>query len=234
MTDIRPARMTHEHDAPIGVFLIGMRFNRLSRPDQWLPPFLAMPKMLTELYRDKAAAAAGEAEDLGFLGARTLLGGRGVTVVQYWRSVEDIYRYASAPSDHEHRPAWSAFNARARKAAGRRRHLARDLRGAGRCPREHLRDGTPVDGAGRGDVLGAGTEHQAECAATRRGERELRPRPQPTGSARSGDDDLVAEVDLAEQRGDPGEVTHVHAAVGSTRIPAGREVRRVVHGLDRR
>ncbi len=117
MADVRPARTTHEHDAPIGVFLIGMRFNRLSRPDQWLPPFLAMPKMLTELYRNKAAAAAGEAEDLGFLGARTLLGGRGVTVVQYWRSVEDIYRYAGA-SDHEHRPAWSAFNARARKAAG--------------------------------------------------------------------------------------------------------------------
>lgn len=117
MAGIRPARTTHEHDAALGVFLIGMRFNRLTRPDQWLPPFLAMPRMLTELYRNKAAAAAGEAEDLGFLGARTLLGGRGVTIVQYWRSVEDIYRYAGA-SDHEHRPAWSAFNARARKAAG--------------------------------------------------------------------------------------------------------------------
>jgi hypothetical protein len=117
MTDIRPARMTHEHDGPLGVFLIGMRFNRLHRPDQWVPVFMAMPKMLTELYRNKAAAAVGEAEDLGFLGARTLMGGKGVTVVQYWRSVEDVYRYASAP-EHEHRPAWTAFNARARRAAG--------------------------------------------------------------------------------------------------------------------
>jgi len=117
MTEIQPGRTTHEYEGPIGVFLIGMRFNQLRRPDQWLPVFLAMPKMLTELYRNRAAAARGEAVDLGFLGARTLFGGKGVTVVQYWRSVEDIYRYASA-SDHEHRPAWTAFNARARKARG--------------------------------------------------------------------------------------------------------------------
>jgi hypothetical protein len=117
MAQIQNGRMTHQHDGPIGVFLIGMRFNRLHRPDQWVPPFLAMPKMLTELYRNKAAASAGDAEDLGFLGARTLMGGKGVTVIQYWRSVEDIYRYASAP-DHEHRPAWTAFNAAARKAQG--------------------------------------------------------------------------------------------------------------------
>ena len=117
MAHIEAGRMTHRHDGSIGVFLIGMRFNRLSRPDQWLPAFTAMPRMLTELYTNQAAAARGEAEDLGFLSARTLLGGRGVTVVQYWRSVEDIYRYAGA-TDHEHRPAWSAFNARARKAKG--------------------------------------------------------------------------------------------------------------------
>jgi hypothetical protein len=114
---IQTGRMTHEHDGPIGVFLIGMRFNRLHRPDHWIPVFTAMPAMLAELYRNRAAAARGEAEDLGFLGARTLFGGKGVTTIQYWRSVEDIYRYASAPS-HEHRPAWTAFNARARTAEG--------------------------------------------------------------------------------------------------------------------
>jgi len=62
-------------------------------------------------------AQRGEGEDLGFLGARTLVGGLGVTVVQYWRSTEDIYRYAGAP-EHAHRPAWAAFNARARTASG--------------------------------------------------------------------------------------------------------------------
>ena len=117
MAQIQTGQMTHDHDGPIGVFLIGMRFNRLHRPDQWGPVFVAMPRMLAELYANQAAAARGEAEDLGFLGARTLMGGKGLTVVQYWRSVEDIYRYASAP-DHEHRPAWTAFNARARNAKG--------------------------------------------------------------------------------------------------------------------
>jgi hypothetical protein len=117
MAQIQTGRTTHEHDGSIAVFLIGMRFNRLSRPDHWLPTFTAMPRMLAELYRNKAAAARGEADDLGFLSARTLFGGKGVTVVQYWRSVEHLYRYASA-TDHEHRPAWTAFNARARKAQG--------------------------------------------------------------------------------------------------------------------
>jgi len=80
----------------------------------------ALPPSLLELLPTDEPMAwlrRGEAEDLGFLGARTLLGGKGVTVVQYWRSVEDIYRYASAPA-HEHRPAWTAFNNRARRAQG--------------------------------------------------------------------------------------------------------------------
>jgi len=110
-------RMTHSHDEAIGVFLIGMRLNQWWRFDRWMPTFLAMPGMLVELYRNKAAAERGEAEDLGFLGARTLLGPGGPTVVQYWRSTEDIYRYAGS-SALGHRPAWTAFNARARRAAG--------------------------------------------------------------------------------------------------------------------
>ena len=117
MAQIQAERMTHEHDGSITMFLIGLRFNKLYRVDQWLPVFLAMPKMLTELYTNKALAARGEAEDLGFLEARTLLGGKGLTMVQYWRSAADVYRYASAP-EHAHRPAWTAFNQSVRKAAG--------------------------------------------------------------------------------------------------------------------
>lgn len=110
-------RTTHGHQGEIAVFLIGMRFNRFRRVDQWLPVLRAMPRMIRELYEAKAAAARGEGPDLGFLDARTVLDGRGVTVVQYWRSVEDVYRYARSP-EHEHRPAWQAFNARARRADG--------------------------------------------------------------------------------------------------------------------
>jgi hypothetical protein len=37
--------------------------------------------------------------------------------VQYWSSLEKLYAYASAPTQ-AHRPAWTRFNRRARKAAG--------------------------------------------------------------------------------------------------------------------
>ena len=108
-------RQSHDHDGDLAVFLIGMRVNQPWRPDLWAPVFGAMPRMLTELYAAKAAFAAGEGVDLGFLEGRTLLGAGGPTLVQYWRSVEDIYAYANA-SDHEHRPAMRAFYARSRRA----------------------------------------------------------------------------------------------------------------------
>jgi hypothetical protein len=94
-----------------------MRVNRWWRVDQWLPAAAAMPKMIRELYAAKAAAEQGQGRDPGFLGHRLLIGGRGPTVVQYWRTVGDIYSYA-ASADREHRPAWTAFNARARRSPG--------------------------------------------------------------------------------------------------------------------
>lgn len=107
-------RTTHAHEGGLAVFLIGMRFTKPWRVDLWLPVFLAMPRMLRELFSAQAAASRGEGPDLGFLDARTMVDGRGVTVVQYWRDVEDVYRYARS-ADHEHRPAWQAFNSRARR-----------------------------------------------------------------------------------------------------------------------
>ncbi|GAA1429927.1 DUF4188 domain-containing protein [Microlunatus lacustris] len=108
MAGIRTGRTTHEHEGELVVFLIGMRVNRPWRPDLWMPVFAAMPRMLAELSRDR---------DSGLLGHRVLLGVGGPTVVQYWSSVEKLYAYASQP-DAEHRPAWSAFNRRARAAPG--------------------------------------------------------------------------------------------------------------------
>lgn len=110
-------RRTHAREGPIAVFLIGMTFNKPWRPDQWLPTFLAMPRMIAELEANKAAAERGEVEWLGYLYARTTMSHRGPTVIQYWRSPEDIIRYASA-ENHVHRPAWHAFNRRVRKASG--------------------------------------------------------------------------------------------------------------------
>jgi hypothetical protein len=53
MTDVIPARMTHDYDGDLVVFLIGMRINKPWRPDLWLPVFFAMPAMLAELSKDK-------------------------------------------------------------------------------------------------------------------------------------------------------------------------------------
>lgn len=108
MAHIAEGRWTHEHTGDLTVFLIGMRINRLWRPDVWGPTAAAMSPMLAELSRDP---------DSGFLGHRTLLGWRGPTLIQYWRSIEDVYRYAGC-RDAEHRPAWTAFNQRARRTPG--------------------------------------------------------------------------------------------------------------------
>ncbi len=101
-------RWTHAHDGGIVVFLIGMRVNRPWRPDLWLPVFTAMPRMLAELQREPAR---------GLLGAQLLLGGGGPSLVQHWSSTEALYAYAADPSG-QHRPAWTAFNRRARAAHG--------------------------------------------------------------------------------------------------------------------
>jgi hypothetical protein len=108
MAHINPGRMTHRYEGELVVFLIGMRFNRPWRVDKWLPPFLAMPRMLAELSKDP---------DSGLIRFRLSFSGDGPVIVQYWNSRDKLYAYASAPSA-QHRPAWTAFNRRARKAAG--------------------------------------------------------------------------------------------------------------------
>jgi hypothetical protein len=64
--------------------------------------------MLRELATDPAS---------GFLGHRLAMGPDGPLVVQYWRRPEDLYRYAT-DTGGGHRPAWTAFNRRARRVPG--------------------------------------------------------------------------------------------------------------------
>jgi hypothetical protein len=108
MTEVIPGRMTHDYDGDLVVFLIGMRINKPWRLDLWLPVFTAMPAMLAELSKDKQS---------GLLGYRLTFGAGGPLLVQYWNSHEKLYQYASN-RDAAHRPAWAAFNRRARKAPG--------------------------------------------------------------------------------------------------------------------
>ncbi len=108
MARISPGRFTHDDAGDLVVFLIGMRVNKPWRPDIWLPTFLAMRPMIEELYDEPGS---------GFLSHRTLVSFTGPTVVQYWRSIEQLYAYASA-ANASHRPAWAAFNSQARRVPG--------------------------------------------------------------------------------------------------------------------
>ncbi|MEV4500719.1 DUF4188 domain-containing protein [Streptomyces klenkii] len=104
-----PERVTAAAEGDVVVFLIGMRINRLRAVRHWLPALRAMPRMLKELSRD---------ENSGLLGYQALAGSpRGLTVVQYWGSREELLAYA-ADRNKEHRPAWADFNRRARGSEG--------------------------------------------------------------------------------------------------------------------
>ncbi len=100
MATIYPGRYSSRIDGPFVVFLIGMRINRLLAPHKWLPTLRAMPPMIRELYANPS---------LGFLSAEYYLAWRGVTLIQYWRSFDQLLDYAQA-RDAQHLPAWKAFN----------------------------------------------------------------------------------------------------------------------------
>jgi hypothetical protein len=104
MARIIPDRMTAQIEGDFVVFLIGMRINKPWKIHKWLPTILAMPRMIKELQRQP---------DSGFLGATQ----SALLIVQYWRSFEQLEAYAHS-HDHEHWPAWVAFNRRMAASRG--------------------------------------------------------------------------------------------------------------------
>jgi hypothetical protein len=101
-------RVTHAYEGPLALFLIGLRVHKPWRLGILRQAGGAMPRMIAELEANRAAAERGEAEHLGYLGSRTVLDLRGPTVIQWWRSTQDIHAYANAAT-REHRPAWVEF-----------------------------------------------------------------------------------------------------------------------------
>ncbi len=91
-------------DEDVVVFLVGMRINSWWAIHEWLPVARAMPRMIKELE---------QSPEHGFLGAQFTIGNP-LVVVQYWKSMEDLYRYARN-KDGEHLPAWKAFNRNAKR-----------------------------------------------------------------------------------------------------------------------
>lgn len=100
MTQIFAGRYMAEYDQPLVVFLIGMRINKLRAVAKWLPVAQAMGPMLETLYRHP---------EKGFLGGRSLFEWRGVTMIQYWRSFEQLEQFARNRAD-PHIGPWQRFN----------------------------------------------------------------------------------------------------------------------------
>lgn len=92
-------RYTIDNTEDIVVFIIGMRVNKRLAIQKWLPVFAAMPGMIKELYMNK--------EELGFLSMESYFGLRTTTMIQYWRSTEDLLAYAK---NEKHLTAWKNFN----------------------------------------------------------------------------------------------------------------------------
>jgi hypothetical protein len=101
MAQVHPGRYAGTApDDGIVVFLIGMRINRPLKVRQWFPVFVAMPKMLRHL--DKHPES-------GLLGWYFAFIHGGPAIVQYWRSFDDLDRFARNPAE-PHLPAWKQFN----------------------------------------------------------------------------------------------------------------------------
>jgi hypothetical protein len=97
--EIHRGRFTAEMPDDFVVFMIGMRVNRPLKLKQWLPVATSMPRMLSRL---------DEHPEAGLLKwHRAWI--HGPAVVQYWRSFEDLSRFARA-ADEPHLPAWKVFN----------------------------------------------------------------------------------------------------------------------------
>jgi hypothetical protein len=100
MSAVMPGRYTAQAEGQFVIFLIGMRINRLRAVRHWYPVTRAMGSMLRELYTHP---------EKGFLGGETFFYWRGIAMVQYWRSFDDLESFARQPSD-PHLPAWKRFN----------------------------------------------------------------------------------------------------------------------------
>jgi hypothetical protein len=92
---VRSERLTVKREDGFVLFLIGARVNKW-----WLLPVVwgvaaSMARMMRELTRD---SSLGLLASEGYFGRTTLM-------VQYWRSFEDLDRYAHA-KERKHLPSW--------------------------------------------------------------------------------------------------------------------------------
>jgi Domain of unknown function (DUF4188) len=99
MTAVFPGRFAAQLDEPVVVFLIGMRINRLRAFRKWLRVFREMGPMLRTLLQHP---------NKGFLHFEFFFSWRTLLLVQYWRSFDDLERFARS-REEPHAGAWQRF-----------------------------------------------------------------------------------------------------------------------------
>ncbi|GEM84832.1 DUF4188 domain-containing protein [Meiothermus hypogaeus] len=99
---IQIGRFTAQHEGPLVVFLIGVRINNWWRFREWLPVVQAMRPMIQYLYHHP------ESGFLGLGGQWLSMDFRGLLMVQYWRSSNDLERFARTDPEL-HPEAWRNF-----------------------------------------------------------------------------------------------------------------------------
>lgn len=103
MAEILEGRWTAEVDGDFVVFLIGAQVRNPFRARRALPLLGQMRGMLADLERDRVAGI-----DRGFLGYQSHGVGPIGVIVQYWRSFDDLERFARAPGER-HAEVWRAW-----------------------------------------------------------------------------------------------------------------------------
>lgn len=96
---IHQGRWTAEYDGDLVVFLIGARIQQPWKVREWVPVARAMTAMQREL---------AEHPEIGCLHVESYGALRPISV-QYWRSFEDLERFARS-RDWSHLEAWRALN----------------------------------------------------------------------------------------------------------------------------
>ncbi|MET3728281.1 hypothetical protein ABID52_001862 [Fictibacillus halophilus] len=98
MTIIHKGRYVAEVKGDFVVFVIGMRVNKIFSFTKWITVFKAMGPMIRELYQNP---------EIGFLHTEFHFSWRRVTLIQYWKSFDQLEAYAHGQT---HLVAWKAFN----------------------------------------------------------------------------------------------------------------------------
>jgi hypothetical protein len=96
---VHQGRYSAEIDGDFVVLLIGMRFTKPWLVHRWLPVATAMTGMLREI---------DSHPEIGCLGHHQWLG-RTTMMVQYWRDIDALHRFAR-DDGHPHLRAWRRFN----------------------------------------------------------------------------------------------------------------------------